>query len=193
MSIRKTSLQNGFSLIEVLVAIFVLSFGILGIAAFMSQMGAGTTDSRYMSAEAMLASQKLEDLNRYSANDPNVSCANPTCGSLTTDVLQYSDQVEMSSGIGNAGSLQNSNDMVENFKTNGSYTQILHSPDGSISSQTTNGNPANATPDMLVFDRRWLIEPNTPAVGVRRITVWVTLSSAANRENSSFQATMVRP
>jgi prepilin-type N-terminal cleavage/methylation domain-containing protein len=193
MSIRKTSPQNGFSLLEVMVAIVVLSLGILGVATLMSQMGAGTTESRYMSAAAMLASQKLEDLNRYSANDPNVACANPTCGSLTADVPLYFDQVEMSSGIGNAASGLNSNDIVENFKTNGSYTQILHSPDGTISSQTTNGNPANASADMLVFDRRWLIEPNTPAFGVRRITVWVNLSSAANNKNSSFQATMVRP
>src|SRR5579871_3500515 len=129
-SIRNRSGSSGFTVLEVLVAVVVLAIGILGAAALMSQMNVDTTASRYMSTEALLASEKLEDLNRYPASSSSVAPG----GSLTADVATYSDQVEMSSGVGNPGSGTNSNDLVENIKSNGGYTQIVHSPNGNASS-----------------------------------------------------------
>ena len=46
--------------------------------------------SRYMSLASDLASEKLEDLNHYSPNDPQVCvpAANTSVGSLTSDIMQ---------------------------------------------------------------------------------------------------------
>jgi hypothetical protein len=52
-------------------------------------MMAATARSRYMSLAATLASEKLEDLNRWPANDPDVAVTSgSTAGSLTSDIVQ---------------------------------------------------------------------------------------------------------
>src|SRR5260370_4350993 len=79
--------QRGFTLIETLAAIIVLSIGLVGMAVLMSNMMTGGARSRYMSEAAMLASEKLEDLERYPAADPNVAVTSGTsAGSLSSDV-----------------------------------------------------------------------------------------------------------
>ena len=87
----KARKQTGFTLIETMVAIVVLCIGLLSVAALMSQMVRGSSTSRYMSSAAMLASEKLEDLNRYASTDPTVA-ASPA-GSLGADTAGYFDNV----------------------------------------------------------------------------------------------------
>jgi prepilin-type N-terminal cleavage/methylation domain-containing protein len=198
MSPRKKRRQRGFTLMELMIAMVILAVGLLGVAALMSQMAADSTQSRYMGTEALLASEKLEDLNRYPAIDPAVAAPGGTAGSLTSDVSQsvtvgavtetvsYFDQVQISSGSGS---------MVETVAGTDSfgklvYTTTTHTPDGKISI-TQSPTPPASPGDMLTFGRRWIIEQDVPVAGVRRITVLISLQNTASQ--AKFQTSMVRP
>jgi prepilin-type N-terminal cleavage/methylation domain-containing protein len=199
MSRRKTGRARGFTLVETMVAITILAFGMLGVAALMSQMSGNSTESRYMSEEALLASEKLEYLSQLPSDDPGIAASSGTAGSLTSDTSQsvtsggvtqnvdYFDQVQTSAGNGS---------IIETTTApNGSggtqYTTITHAPDGSVTSVTSATAPSN--PDMVTFKRRWVIEQDVPVTGVRRITVLVTLQSAVAGQSATFQTSMVRP
>jgi type IV pilus assembly protein PilV len=95
---RKAKQQDGFALIEVMIAIFILAVGLLGLAALMAQLSGTTGHSRYMGTQVMLASEKLEDLNRLPIGDFNLAAG----GNLGSDVTNYSDEVQISSENGSA-------------------------------------------------------------------------------------------
>jgi len=61
------NLEAGFTLLEVLVAIAILTVGLMGAALLMTSTYKGSVRSRYMAEAAQLASEKLEDLNRFPA------------------------------------------------------------------------------------------------------------------------------
>ena len=197
---RKVRRQGGFALIETLIAISILAVGLLGIAALLAQLAGNSTQSRYMSTEALLASEKLDDLNRYPINDPAIAVTNGnSAGSLTADVtdnvtvgvvtenVDYFDQVRISAGSGNMVETVSGKDVNGNTV----YTTTTHAPDGSIT-VVTGANPPVATSDMLTFSRRWVIElnPANQPAGVRRFTVLVSLNTPTAPAN--FQATMMR-
>ncbi|HEY2115807.1 MAG TPA: prepilin-type N-terminal cleavage/methylation domain-containing protein [Candidatus Angelobacter sp.] len=197
---RKARRQGGFALIETLIAITILAVGLLGVAALLAQLAGNSTQSRYMSTEALLASEKLDDLNRYPINDPAIAVtAGNTAGSLTADVtanvtvgvvtetVDYFDQVRISAGNGNMVETVSGKDVNGNTV----YTTTTHAPDGSIT-VVTGANPPAGTSDMLTFSRRWVIElnPANQPAGVRRFTVLVSLNTVAAPAN--FQATMMR-
>ena len=174
-------------MVETLIAITILAVGLLGIAALLAQLAGNSTKSRYTSTEALLASEKMDDLNRYPINDPAIAVTNGnSAGSLTADVtdnvtvgvvtenVDYFDQVRISAGNGNMVETVSGKDV----NGNNVYTTTTHAPDGSITVVTA-PNPPAATSDMLTFSRRWVIElnpPNQPA-GVRRFTVLVSLNT----------------
>lgn len=197
---RKARRQGGFALIETLIAITILAVGLLGVAALLAQLAGNSTSSRYMSTEALLASEKLDDLNRFPINDPAIAVTNGnTAGSLTADVtdtvtvgvvtetVDYFDQVRISAGNGNMVETVSGKDVNGNTV----YTTTTHAPDGSIT-VATNANPPAATSDMLTFSRRWVIElnPANQPAGIRRFTVLVSLNTPTKPVN--FQATMMR-
>jgi len=96
--------EKGFSLLEVMVAIIVLSIGLLSAAILMANIYSYSLRSRYISMATQLASEELEDLSRWPANynttppfiDPHImvpagldTCGMPneTCiGSITYPV-----------------------------------------------------------------------------------------------------------
>ncbi|HEX4602637.1 MAG TPA: prepilin-type N-terminal cleavage/methylation domain-containing protein [Candidatus Angelobacter sp.] len=111
---RKTNEQDGFALIEVMIAILILAIGLLGLAALMAQLTGTTGNSRYMGTEVMLASEKLEDLNRLQIGDPALAAG----GNLAADAANYSDQIQVSSDNGStttvaAGTAAASTDMLQ--------------------------------------------------------------------------------
>ena len=186
---RRADRRCGFTLVETLVAMFIMAVGMLGVAALMSQMSGTSVQSRYMSTEALLASEKLEDLNRYNSSDANVAAG----GGLGADVALYSDQIQVSAGkdISAVG------DIVETSLGNDAggayYMTVRHNPNGTADTTKVYGAPPAPTSDMATFDRRWLIEQDQPVAGVRRITVLVTLSGAVQGQAATFQMSMVRP
>src|SRR3984893_11644127 len=200
-SLRRPVKQGGFTLIETMVAIAVLTIGLMGAAALMTRMLSDSGRSRYMSVAAILASEKLEDLNRFPADDPAVVVpSGPTAGSLTADTSQsvtvgantetvdYFDVVQLSSG--NGGISENSRGKDGTGST--VYTTITHQPDGTVVS-TVNAALPPVAQDTVTFNRRWVIEIDQPVVGVRRISVLVTLKNPLLSQAVTFQNSMVRP
>jgi prepilin-type N-terminal cleavage/methylation domain-containing protein len=180
----KLSRERGFTLVETMVAMVVLATGLMGIAALMSQMNSTSYRSRYMSMAAVLATEKLEDLNRYPTKDATIAAG----GSLTADVVGYFDTIQLSSGNGAiAETIQGT--------ANGqpSYTTTTHLPDGSVNTPPAAAAAPAPGPDTLTLNRRWVIAADQPVAGVRRVTVLVTLTSPAQSKKVTFQTSMVRP
>jgi prepilin-type N-terminal cleavage/methylation domain-containing protein len=177
--------ESGFSLMEVLVAITILAVGLSAMAALVAQSLAGTERARYMALSTTLASEKLEDLNRWRSIDAHVAIG----GSLTTDTqvgtLNYYDDIDLSNTNGQ---------ISETIATASGYSSIIHKATGEVIPSNNSSAPTGT--GIVAFHRRWLIESN-PAVngitltGTRRITVLVTLPSA--HPVITFQMSTVRP
>jgi len=182
------------------VAIAVLSIGLMAMAALMTRMTSATSRSGYMSVAMQLASEKLEDLNRYPADDPNVAVpTGTTAGSLTSDIVStvtsggesasvnYHDEVRLSA---TGGAVSEIDTAVDGTTGDTVYTTISHAPDGTVASSSSTTAPSDS--GMVRFKRRWVIEKDQPTTGVRRITVLVTLENPVNTPVNS-QMSMVRP
>jgi prepilin-type N-terminal cleavage/methylation domain-containing protein len=236
---RNADGEKGFSLLEVLVAIVVLSVGLISAALLMANVYKATVRSRYMALAAQLASEELEDLSRWPANmnssppyiDPHilVPAGSNTCGivgetcigMLTQDCsstsspitcgnnpnISYFDTVCISTANGQ---------MNETYQMPctgppdgvGDYITLTYSPNGQAPQSPLNPALCHANPPNvgMTFDRRWVIEQDQPVVGLRRITVLVTLEDRsvglymkglmANEQpppSVTFQMSMVRP
>jgi prepilin-type N-terminal cleavage/methylation domain-containing protein len=205
---RQTAEPDGFTLLEVLVSITILTIGLMASALLMSNTYRFTVRSRFMAEAAQLASEKLEDLNRFPQIDAHITVptgattcgiSGETCeGSLTSDlapqsitvsgatsIVNYSDAVFISTANGQ---------MQETYQTAGGstpqYATLTFSPNGQTPAVTTS-TTAPATGE--TFDRRWVIEQDKPVVGVRRVTVLVTLMDNTIQPPITFQMSMVRP
>src|SRR5580692_4321575 len=76
----------GFTVIETLFAMLVLSIGLVTLSSLAATTLNNTARSNFMAQAANLASEKLEDLNRYPTTDCNVYVPSGTTnGSLTSD------------------------------------------------------------------------------------------------------------
>jgi type IV pilus assembly protein PilV len=203
LSLRKAGREAGFTLLETMVSIVILTVGLLGLAALMSKTTMSTDQSRYVSMAAFLASEKLEDLNRFPPRDPAIAVVNgTTAGNLaqdstatvtvdgTTEDVDYFDKVMIAAGNGTISETITARDSDGNTV----YKTVTHSPDGAVTPTDSSSQPADG--DSLTFSRRWIIEKDpviggTAIVGVRRITVRVTLAGTVGGA-VSFQSSMVR-
>lgn len=185
---------QGFTLIETMIAMFVFAVGVLSLAALMSTVSLNTERSRYMHEATSMASEKLEDLNRY----PALSEADAITvgGSLTSDVTAYYDDVQVSADNGAITEIT--------YNENSGCWDVFTQPvSGSASDNCVATEPAVLS-GASDFHRRWLVESpiivNGNSVNVRRITVLVSLwtpstNTAMNFQGQpvTFQLSAVRP
>jgi prepilin-type N-terminal cleavage/methylation domain-containing protein len=181
--------SRGFTLAEVCIAIAILTIGLVAAASMFGRVWGGTAYSQLLLQASSLASEKLEDLNQYPDNDPNVAVSSgSTAGSLASDTtagsISYYDEVYISSSTGA---------MSETQIINGSPFTITHTPN-SITTTTT----APSTTSTINFERRWIIEKNpvvngTTMTGMLRITVLVSLLNSSIQPPVTFQMSIVRP
>lgn len=192
---------RGFTIVEVLVATFILMVGLVAVAGVVGSTLANTARSGYMTQAATLATEKLEDLNRYPTIDPHVYAVSGTpAGGLTSDVLSnvtvnsvttpinYYDEEYFSPTQG--ALVETSSTLDVNGVTQ--YTTTTYTPAGQI---TNSGQTPTApsTQGSIAFNRRWVIEKDVPLTGVRRVTVLVSLVNQSVQPPVTFQMSMVRP
>ncbi|HYM07656.1 MAG TPA: prepilin-type N-terminal cleavage/methylation domain-containing protein [Terriglobales bacterium] len=195
----------GFTLIEVLVSIGILSIGLLSVAALIANTMNSGTNTKFINMANTLASEKLDMLNKWPSTDKNVACTTGSCGSLTGSATctagdDYCDQVTMNESSG-----ANYETQTQIVNGNPVTTTIVQTNTGCVDTPTNCGlaNPTGGS----TFTRRWLITTpvtvtsaggttttvGTAATGPRRITVVVTLNDQAVQPPISFQMSMVRP
>ncbi|HEX4379479.1 MAG TPA: prepilin-type N-terminal cleavage/methylation domain-containing protein [Candidatus Acidoferrum sp.] len=179
MSRRNRAPNSGFTILEVMVAIVVLTIGLVGTAALMSTTVNSTARSHLMSTAALLASEKLEDLGRFDKLDTPVQPG----GSIAANTTGYFDNVQISVSNGQIN---------ETTTTNGVSTSYVQTPTAGMTVTPNAGLPAVSS-DTLTFNRRWVINNNTPTAGVRTVTVLVTATTLTIRPQVTFQMSMVRP
>lgn len=179
---------SGFTLIETMVAITILSVGLLSMASLIAKATATSNNSRYTSTQSLLASEKLDELSALSSSDAQIAVTG-TAGSLTADSssggIDYFDNVLISNGANGIAETSTS--------TNGAgatvYTTTTHSPNGAVTTTSATTAPVT-TADTILYDRRWVIEQDQPVVGVRRITVLVNVQSTT--PSAGFEMSIVR-
>ena len=169
-------------MIETIVAIVILTIGVVGVAATIGSAVRTTDGTKYATIASTLATEKLEDLSRWPPNDPNVAGG----GSLTADTTGYFDDVSMAADGGN---------YTEVSGSTGSYVVLTINPKNNPVPTSASQTTAPAVP--VTFDRRWFIEQNPTINGVvitgaRRVTVWVQTVGAITPP-ITFQMSMVRP
>lgn len=184
------------TMVEVLVSILILSIGLLGVALFIGATVASGTRARYMSMANVLASEKLDGLNRWPSDDPNVSPGGALNGPAVCAAGDiYCDQVTVSEASG-----VNYETQTQDVNGNPVTTTIVHTNTGCVNTPANCGVPVPSGGGST-FTRRWLITLNPTVTsgastltvnGGRRITVVVTLNNQSVK-TVSFQMSMVRP
>lgn len=190
----------GFSLLETMIAMTILSVGLLSMAALLARTAMSSNSSRYMSTQSLLASEKLDDLSRLPASDPDIAVpAGKLAGSLAADTSQnvvvngitypvdYFDEVQIANGNGALSETST----ATNAAGATVYTTTTHSLATGNVTQTQSTNAPASSADTLTFKRRWIVEQDVPVVGVRRVTVTVAVQTVPPA--APFQMSMVRP
>lgn len=193
--------NRGFTLIEVLVAVLVFGVGMVMLGSLATLSLNGTAASRYRGMATTFASEKLEDLNRYPANDPQVCVSSGTAGSLTSDsqaasvtcngitaTVDYFDDVAISDSSGQI--CQTVSSLSSGSQV---YTSTCHRPDGTTTTSAPSATANTADIGAVAFHRRWIVEANQPITGVKRITVLVTFENGYMNPPITVQQSMVRP
>jgi Tfp pilus assembly protein PilV len=182
------------------VSIVVLAVGLVALSSLAAKTLFGTARSQFSGMAANLASEKLEDLNRWPTWDPNVYAASgSTVGSLTADIsasvtsngiteqVNYFDDVESSQSNGSI-----SETVSQQISGATQFVTTAHNADGTTTI-TSNPSASAANANAISFHRRWIIEKDQPIAGVRRVTVVVTLTNGYMQPPVRFQTSMVRP
>lgn len=201
---KNNSRARGFTLAEVLISTAILTVGLLGMAALIGSTLVAGNSSKYMNMANVLASEKLDSLNKWPSNDPNVAAGGDLAGPNACGAGDnYCDQVTVSeiSGADYETQTQIVTDPVTGVQTSVTDT-IVHSKSGCVDTPANCGVPAPAGGG-ATFTRRWLIRSNptitnssgvaTTLTGARRITVVVSLVDQTVKPPVSFQMSMVRP
>jgi len=196
--------SRGFTLMEVLISMAVLTVGLIGMAAMVCSTLVFGTNAKYINMANVLASEKLDNLNKWPSTDLNVAPGGSLVGPSTCAAGDtYCDQVTVSetSGADYITQTQIVFDPVTNT-SNPVTTTIVHTSAGCVDTPANCSVP-NPTATGSTFTRRWQItsdpvitdangNPST-VTGARRITVLVSLANNVSKQPVSFQMSMVRP
>ncbi|MBZ5535281.1 MAG: hypothetical protein LAO31_04935 [Acidobacteriia bacterium] len=179
-------MERGFSILELMIALFVLLFGFITMANLIATSVVVNRSSNHLTSIAQLASEKLEEIRALDATDPRVYPAilsgSPgapvTGGSLTGDVTTPVN-------VGGVNYTISYFDVVYVNQRDGSITRTAGPDDtGNFSSETTSLDGATTPPaasgnepTQLSYRRRWTIESNTPINGATQITVEVAVKT----------------
>ena len=188
----------GFSLIEVVIAITILSIGLLSVALLMSNTLSSGSRARYINIANVLASEKLDTLNRLPSNDPNVVAGGALTGPAACAAGDiYCDQVTVAEVSGSDYETQ-----TQIVNGNPVTTTIVHTNGGCVDTPTNCGVAA-PTGSSSTFTRRWLVTASPTitstsgatqtVTGAKRVTVVVTLDNQTGQAPVTFQMSMVRP
>jgi len=174
---------------EVLIAIPILVIGLTAMASLVAQSFSGTDRARYLGLATVLASEKLEDLNRWPSVDPHVATGGGLAADTALGSLDYYDDVDLSNTNGYV-----SETIATTTAGVTSYSNVIHNATGYMNTAATTTAPAGT--GIVAFHRRWLIEANPVVNGItltgsRRVTVLVTLTNQT--VPVSFQMSLVRP
>jgi Tfp pilus assembly protein PilV len=178
---------RGFTLMEVLVATVVLIVGLVSVAGLLGSTLGGTARSGYMNQAATLATEKLEDLDRYPTADPTVAAGGGLASDTVSGNLPYYDEVFFSPS---EGAMEETVGFLLNGVT--TYQTISYAPNGIITTSAASASGPSSS-GQIAFKRRWIIEQNQPVSGVRRVTVLVSLENQMVQPPVTFQMSTVRP
>lgn len=167
--VSRASAPGGFSLLELMIAMFVLLFGFLAMANLIATSIVVNRSSNRLTSLTQLASDKLEELRSMNANDPRFQPG----GSLTANVTQnngghtvpYYDSVYVDQRGGAITTTTPPDD-------SGVYKSAARNLDG-----TTTTTTSGAEPNQVSYRRRWTIQGNTPVTGATQIIVEVALKT----------------
>ena len=141
--------SRGFTIVEVVVASFILMVGLAAVAGVVGSTLGNTERSEYMTQAATLATEKLEDLNRYPPSDVSISVpTGNSSGSLTSDDLQDVTLNGVTSAVAYYDEVYNSpaaGALVEtytNFDSMGNtqYNTTTYTPNGTMSAPVTSSS-----------------------------------------------------
>lgn len=189
---------RGFTMAEVVVSIAILAIGLMGVAALISRTLVSGTRARYLNIASVLASEKLDSLDKWPTNDLNVQIGGALAGPAACAAGDsYCDQVTVSSSSG--ADYETQTQVIDGVPTT---TTVIHTSSGCVDTPAKCG-VAGALAGGATFTRRWLIT-NAPTLsgaggaaivanGVRRVTVLVTLQDGTFNPPVTFQMSMVRP
>lgn len=192
------SRASGFTLAEVLVSMAILTVGLVGVAALIGSTEASGTQATYMNMANILASDKLDSLNKWPSTDPNVAPGGSLTGPATCAAGDaYCDQVILSQTSG--ANYETQTQIVDGTAVT---STLVHTSSGCVGTPASCGVPDSDNSGSQ-FTRRWLITLNptitsaagaaTTVTGARRVTVVVTLNDQSTRTPVTFQLSMVRP
>src|SRR5438270_6350210 len=137
-SINPKARSRGFTLLEVLVSMAIMTVGLLGVAALIGSTLATGTQARYMNIANVLASEKLDNLNKWPSNDPNVAAGGALAGPANCVAGDaYCDQVVVSELSG--ANYETQTQVVNNVATT---TTIVHTNSGCVDTPVNCGVPA---------------------------------------------------
>jgi prepilin-type N-terminal cleavage/methylation domain-containing protein len=185
--LTKSRRTSGFSLAEILVAITILSIGLTAMAGLVASSLSGTERARFMALATTLASERLEDLNRWRSIDPHVAAGGSLTADNTVGTLNYFDDVDLSNTTGQ---------ISETVAVTGGYSSVIHKSTGEMIPNSNTAAPTGT--GTIAFHRRWLIEANPVVGGItltgsRRVTVLVTGSRLTAQSTVTFQMSTIRP
>lgn len=120
---------SGFSLIEVLVSVVVMSFGLLSLAALQSALFKAGAESRSQSAALALATEKIEFFEGYRDRDEFQSYTDGSDVAVTIDGVAYTrswtvDRFAFPEAGGSFAAVADTGDTATNYVDNNEFKRI---------------------------------------------------------------------